>query len=58
MCGAYAPRPRLRFGTVRRYVADLEEVRRVMKVLGWTLDDGERALIRALEDYQPVRQVA
>jgi hypothetical protein len=59
-CDAYrrTPRPRPRFGTWRRYTADLQAACKVMAGLEWELTDSERALVQALTEYQPAGKVA
>ena len=48
----------LRLGTWARYQEEVERARTLIRDLGWTLTEGEQALMRALEDYQPLRRVA
>ena len=48
----------LRLGTWARYREEVERAHDYIRELGWTLDEREQALMKALEDYQPVRNVA
>ena len=53
LCGDRRPR----LGTWQRYRVEVAFARALVKLLGWQLDERERAILRALEAYDALRAV-